>query len=192
MSLHVQWAGSPLLRTISAFEAQPVTCGSLPCVGGHNETVAMIGRPETHEGLAAPARVRPADRARILGFSRGASTGPARGAEASSARRAGWSKTAVMKDGSPLIQLRGGDVLQYDAEALVSTPMEGACVFASGCGDGRSAPETRAVSKKHVAPGCCSTPGTVSAGHFGDGGSTQWPSSPMRTGRLRFSVQSQN
>ena len=43
MNLHVQWAGYPVLRAISAAEAQPVSCGSLPCVGGQNEIVAVPG-----------------------------------------------------------------------------------------------------------------------------------------------------
>ena len=47
MDLHVQWAGHPVLRTISAAEAQPVSCGSLPCVGGQNEIVGVPGRPES-------------------------------------------------------------------------------------------------------------------------------------------------
>lgn len=42
--LHIQWAGYPLLRTISALEAQPVSCGSLPVVGGQNEVVGLLGR----------------------------------------------------------------------------------------------------------------------------------------------------
>ena len=47
MNLHVQWAGNPVLRAISAAEAQPVSCGSLPCVGGQNETVAAPGGLES-------------------------------------------------------------------------------------------------------------------------------------------------
>ena len=47
MNLHVQWAGNPVLRAISAAEAQPVSCGSLPCVGGQNETVAVPGGLES-------------------------------------------------------------------------------------------------------------------------------------------------
>lgn len=43
MNLNLQWAGHPTLRTISAAEAQPVGCGSLPCVGGQNEIVAVPG-----------------------------------------------------------------------------------------------------------------------------------------------------
>ena len=47
MNLHVQWAGNPVLRAISAAEAQPVSCGSLPCVGGQNEIVAVPGGLES-------------------------------------------------------------------------------------------------------------------------------------------------
>ena len=47
MNLHVQWAGNPVLRAISAVEAQPVSCGSLPCVGGQNEIVAVPGGLES-------------------------------------------------------------------------------------------------------------------------------------------------
>ena len=39
--------GNPVLRAISAAEAQPVSCGSLPCVGGQNETVAVPGGLES-------------------------------------------------------------------------------------------------------------------------------------------------
>jgi len=43
-SLNVRWAGHPLLTGISSEEARPVACGSLPCVGGQNEIVALLGR----------------------------------------------------------------------------------------------------------------------------------------------------
>ncbi|MEE3335071.1 MAG: hypothetical protein VX255_01650 [Candidatus Latescibacterota bacterium] len=46
MNLHLQWAGHPVLQSISALEAQPVVCGSLPCVGGQNEIVAVPGQLE--------------------------------------------------------------------------------------------------------------------------------------------------
>ena len=58
MNLHVQWAGHPVLRTISAAEARPVGCGSLPSVGGQNEVVALLG------GLEA---TRPWQRLRVSG-----------------------------------------------------------------------------------------------------------------------------
>ena len=89
MDLHVQWAGSPLLCTISAFEAQPVRCGSLPCVGGQNETVALPGGLKRMKHWQRLRRLLPANRARILDIPRGRS-GSARGAEASPARRAGY------------------------------------------------------------------------------------------------------
>ena len=54
--LQIQWAGHPVLRQISAFEAQPVGCGSLPCVGGQNELVAVLS------GLKKAA---PGDRLRV-------------------------------------------------------------------------------------------------------------------------------
>ena len=47
MNMHVQWAGYPVLCAISAAEAQPVSCGSLPCVGGQNEIVAVPGGLES-------------------------------------------------------------------------------------------------------------------------------------------------
>jgi len=42
-NLHVQWAGHPVLRLIPAAEASPVNCGSVPCIGGQNELVALLG-----------------------------------------------------------------------------------------------------------------------------------------------------
>lgn len=41
-NLHIQWAGFPLLKTISAAEAVPVACGNLPCVGGQNEIISLL------------------------------------------------------------------------------------------------------------------------------------------------------
>jgi len=41
--LHLHWAGQPLLKNISSEEAQPVGCGSLPSVGGQNESLAHLG-----------------------------------------------------------------------------------------------------------------------------------------------------
>ena len=109
MSLHVQWAGSPLLRTISAFEAQPVTCGSLPCVGGQNETVAIPGglkRTKDWQRLRVSARRTEHE----YWISRGehpvllvALRRRQRGAQ-------------IVKGGSALIRLRYGDVLQYEAK----------------------------------------------------------------------------
>ena len=109
MSLHVQWAGSPLLRTISALEAQPVSCGSLPCVGGQNETVAILGGVKRTKDWQ---RLRVASRRTEHEYwiSRGehpvllvAVRRRPRGLQ-------------FVKGGSPLIRLRGGDVLQYEAK----------------------------------------------------------------------------
>ena len=47
MNLHVQWGGYPILKTISAEEAQPVACGSLPFTGGQNEIVAFLRQLDT-------------------------------------------------------------------------------------------------------------------------------------------------
>jgi hypothetical protein len=40
--LQVCWNGHSLLRAIPCEEAQPLACGSLPCVGGQNEVVALV------------------------------------------------------------------------------------------------------------------------------------------------------
>ena len=40
--LQVCWNGHPVLKGISCEEAQPLGCGSLPCVGGQNEFVALL------------------------------------------------------------------------------------------------------------------------------------------------------
>ena len=85
MNLHVQWAGNPVLCAISAAEAQPVSCGSLPCVGGQNETVAVPGGLESTQDCAATARLCPAHRTGILVVDRGAA-GCSRGAATSVAR----------------------------------------------------------------------------------------------------------
>ena len=190
MSLHVQWAGSPLLRTISAFEAQPVTCGSLPCVGGQNETVAILGgvkRTKDWQRLRVSARRTEHE----YWISRGeqpvllvALRRRPRGVRVV--------KDGVMKDGSPLIRVRGGDVLQYEAERWFRANggrlrlrfrFEGTGERPGetrAARETRTARETRVVSKKHTARGCCSTPGTASAGMAGPG-STPSPSSLMRT-----------
>lgn len=52
--LSVRWAGHPLLTTISSEEARPVSCGSLPCVGGQNELVATLGRLKAEKGFDRP------------------------------------------------------------------------------------------------------------------------------------------
>ncbi|MDE3000913.1 MAG: hypothetical protein OXU79_17700 [Gemmatimonadota bacterium] len=49
LNLHAQWSGHPVLKSISAEEAQPVACGSLPFVGGQNEIVAFLKRLKKDE-----------------------------------------------------------------------------------------------------------------------------------------------
>ncbi len=49
LNLHAQWSGYPVLKSISAEEAQPVACGSLPFVGGQNEIVAFLKRLQRQE-----------------------------------------------------------------------------------------------------------------------------------------------
>ena len=108
MDLHVQWAGHPVLRTISAAEAQPVSCGSLPCVGGQNEIVGVPGRPES---------VGPWQRLRVSG----------RRTEQEYWLRAGEHPILLaalrrrprglrIEDaGVPLFRLSRGDAMQYEA-----------------------------------------------------------------------------
>ncbi len=114
MDLHVQWAGRPLLRAISAFESQPVGCGSLPCVGGQNETVALLG------GLK---RTKDWQRLRVFARRTEHEYWISRGEDpvllVALRRRPRGVRVVgdgLMKDGSPLIRVHGGDALQYDAK----------------------------------------------------------------------------
>ena len=109
MDLHVQWAGHPLLRTISAAEAQPVGCGSLPSVGGQNEVVALLG------GLEA---TRPWQRLRVSGRRTGQEYWLWPGEHPvllAALRRRPRGLRLVDGSGGPLFRLSGGDALQYDA-----------------------------------------------------------------------------
>ena len=109
MNLHVQWAGHPLLRTISAAEAQPVSCGSLPCVGGQNEVVAVPGAPERKgdwQRLRVSGRrteqeywLRPGEQPVLV----------------AALRRRARGLRRIEEAGRCLIRLSGGDALQYDA-----------------------------------------------------------------------------
>lgn len=171
MSLHVQWAGSPLLRTISAFEAQPVTCGSLPCVGGQNETVAMLDglkRTKDWQRLRVSARrteheywiSRSAHPVLLVALRR---------------RPRG---VRVMEDGRPLIRVRGGDVLQYEAERWFR---------ANG---GRLRLHFR-LRGRASGPRVLFNTGNGVGGHAGTGVNT-FALYVDTDGRLRFSVQSHN
>ncbi len=110
MDLHVQWAGSPLLRTISAFEAQPVRCGSLPCVGGQNETVAIPGglkRTKYWQRLRVSSRRTEHEYWISLGEH----------PVLLAALRRRPRGVRVVKEDSSLIRLSGGDALQYEAKS---------------------------------------------------------------------------
>ena len=105
MNLHVQWAGNPVLCAISAAEAQPVSCGSLPCVGGQNETVAVPGGLESTQDwqrLRVSAR-RTEQEYWLL-------TGEQPVVLVVLRRR---SRGLRLVDG--IVRLSGGDVLQYEA-----------------------------------------------------------------------------
>ncbi len=171
MSLHVQWAGSPLLRTISAFEAQPVTCGSLPCVGGQNETVAIPGglkRTKDWQRLRVSARRTEHE----YWISRGdhpillvALRRRPRGAQ-------------IVKGGRALIRLRYGDVLQYEAKPWFR---------ANG---GRLRLRFR-LRRKASGPRVLFNAGNGVGGHRGTGVNT-FALVVDTDGQLHFSVQSQN
>lgn len=176
MSLHVQWAGSPLLRTISAFEAQPVTCGSLPCVGGQNETVALLGgleRTKDWQRLRVSARrteheywiSRGNDPVLLVALRR-------------RPRGVRVVKDGVMKDGGPLIRVRGGDVLQYEAERW----------FRANGGRLRLRFRLRGQADD---PRVLFNAGNGVGGHGGTGVNT-FALFVDADGRLRFSVQSHN
>ncbi len=108
MDLHVQWAGHPVLRTISAAEAQPVSCGSLPCVGGQNEIVGVPGRPES---------VGPWQRLRVAGRRTEQEywlwTGETPVLVVALRRRPRGLRAEDA--GVPLFRLSGGDAMQYEA-----------------------------------------------------------------------------
>ena len=171
MDLHVQWAGSPLLCTISAFEAQPVRCGSLPCVGGQNETVAIPGglkRMEHWQRLRVSSRrteheywiSRGDDPVLLVALRR---------------RPRG---VRVIKDGSPLIRLRGGDALQYDAKPWFRA------------NDGRLRLRFR-LRGQASGPQVLFNAGNGVGGHLGTGVNT-FALVVETDGKLHFSVQSQN
>ncbi len=200
MDLHVQWAGTPLLRAISAFEAQPVGCGSLPCVGGQNETVAKLGglkRTKDWQRLRVSARrteheywiSRGEDPVLLVALRR----------RPRGVRVVG---DGLMKDGGPLIRVRGGDALQYDAKRWFNANsghlrlrfrLKG---HASGSGnaDGpghASGPGNASGSQKSRGPRVLFNAGNGVGGHLGTGVNT-FALVVDTDGRLQFSVQSQN
>ncbi|MYB62551.1 MAG: hypothetical protein F4X69_14375 [Gemmatimonadetes bacterium] len=171
MDLHVHWAGSPLLQTISAFEAQPVRCGSLPCVGGQNENVAKLG------GLK---RTKDWQRLRVYSRRTEHEYWVSRGdypilLVALRRRPRG---VRVVKEGVSHIRLRGGDALQYDAEPWFR---------ANG---GRLRIRFRLRGRAN-SPRVLFNAGNGVGGHFGTGVNT-FALFVDTDGRLCFSVQSQN
>ena len=171
MDLHVQWAGSPLLCTISAFEAQPVRCGSLPCVGGQNETVALPG------GLK---RMKHWQRLRVSSRRTEHEYWISRGDDPVLlvALRRRPRGVRVIKGGCPHIRLSGGDALQYDAKSWFRA------------NDGRL--RLRFRLRGHVSgPQVLFNTGNGVGGHRGTGVNT-FALVVDTDGRLNFSVQSQN
>ena len=171
MDLHVQWAGSPLLCTISAFEAQPVRCGSLPCVGGQNETVALPG------GLK---RMKYWQRLRVSSRRTEHEYWISRGDDPVLlvALRRRPRGVRVIKYGSPLIRLRGGDALQYDAKPWFRA------------NDGRLRLRFR-LRGQASGPQVLFNAGNGVGGHLGTGVNT-FALVVETDGKLHFSVQSQN
>ncbi len=191
MDLHVQWAGSPLLKTISAFEAQPVTCGSLPCVGGQNETVAKLG------GLK---RTKDWQRLRVVSRRTEHEYWITRGDDPVLlvALRRRPRGVRVVKGGSPHIRLRGGDALQYAVEPWFRA--NGGCLRLRfrlrGRGRARG-PEIATGRGNSSGPQNATGPrvlfnaGNGIGDHLGTGVNT-FALFVDTDGRLRFSVQSQN
>lgn len=106
MNMHVQWAGNPVLRAISAAEAQPVSCGSLPCVGGQNEIVAVPGGLEsTRHGQRLRVSARRTEQEYWL------LTGEHPVVLVGLRRRP---RGLRLVDG--VVRLSGGDALQYEAQ----------------------------------------------------------------------------
>ena len=107
-NLHVQWEGQPVLKTISAEEAQPVACGSLPCVGGQNEVVALMGRLEAGDGF---------DRLDVRSVRTEHEYWLLHGEPSVllvALRRRPRGVKALREDGTPFVRLNGRDCLQYE------------------------------------------------------------------------------
>jgi hypothetical protein len=109
-NLSVQCAGVPLLIGISSEEAQPLSCGSLPCVGGQNEAVALLGRPEAKKAF---------DRLSVRSVRVDHEYWLLRGdppALVVALRRRPRGVKVVREDGTPFVRLNGKDYLQYPRE----------------------------------------------------------------------------
>lgn len=189
MDLHIQWAGSPLLKNISAFEAQPTRCGSLPCVGGQNETVAILG------GLK---RTKDWQRLRVSSRRTEHEYWISRGDDPVLlvALRRRPRGVRIVKESVPHVQLRGGDALQYDAvpwfranggRLRLRFRLRG-CAAGSGYASG---PGNAAGPGNASGPRVLFNAGNGVGGHLGTGVNT-FALFVDTDGRLCFSVQSQN
>jgi hypothetical protein len=109
--LHLQWAGHPVLRSISAEEAQPVSCGSLPFVGGQNEVVSFLRKiscSDTHDRLCVQSIRTDHEYWLLKGQDPVLITALRR-------RKRGLK---MMAHGSEtFVRLNGGDYLQYDRKS---------------------------------------------------------------------------
>ena len=203
MDLHVQWAGSPLLRTISAFEAQPVGCGSLPCVGGQNETVAMLG------GLK---RTKDWHRLRVASRRTEHEYWLSRGDDPVLlvAVRRRPREVQVVKEDVPHVRLRRGDALQYAAEpwfranggslrlrfrlrgrAADSGSTSTSCSGSTGGSGSACGPGTARGPANVSVPRVLFNAGNGVGGHLGTGVNTIALFVDTER-RLQFSIQSQN
>lgn len=111
MNLHVQWAGFPVLRSISAEEAQPVACGSLPVVGGQNEIVAFLRRLNSGAGF---------DRLRVRSIRTDHEYWLLKGASpvlVTALRRRRRGVKRMRRRNGGFVRLNGRDYLQFEREA---------------------------------------------------------------------------
>ena len=110
LNLHVQWSGYPVLQSISAEEAQPVACGSLPFVGGQNEIVAFLKRLDTDERFDR-LRVRSVRTDQEYWLLKGASP-----IMVTALRRRRRGVKFMKGRGGGFARLNGRDCLQYERE----------------------------------------------------------------------------
>ena len=125
MNLHVQWGGYPILKTISAEEAQPVACGSLPFTGGQNEIVAFLRQLDTAASFER-LRVRSIRTDHEYWLLKG--TFPIL---VTALRRRRRGVRVMRKGGERFVRLNGRDYLQYE-RAPYLIPEQVNCECASG------------------------------------------------------------
>ncbi len=108
LNLHAQWSGQPVLKSISAEEAQPVACGSLPFVGGQNEIVAFLKRLDRQERFDR-LRVRSVRTDQEYWLLKGASPIPV-----TALRRRRRGVKLMRRRSGGFARLNGRDYLQYE------------------------------------------------------------------------------